>query len=187
MYFTTGSFSRTLPCSRSFITAPVVANTFVSEARSNIVSAVIASRFGRIERDPYALRHTIRPRDPTSKTPPGISSFAMDCSITESTSATRESLTTPDLAVAGLALCLASTALDAKQMKAAIIATVSIASIVFDFRIAGILAKLPVRNQFTSSPRVQRARVVAPQSVCYIQMSCARELQSKLRANDSQP
>ncbi len=43
---------RILPCSKSFISAGVVATTFVSEAMSKIVSSVIGSRAGTIARSP---------------------------------------------------------------------------------------------------------------------------------------
>ena len=55
-YFATGSFMRNFPCSQSCRIAVVVATTLVSEAQSNTVSIVIASRFGSIARLPYALR-----------------------------------------------------------------------------------------------------------------------------------
>ena len=52
IYFATGSFIRTLPCSINCMTAVVVAITLVSDARSKIVSTVISSRFGSSERWP---------------------------------------------------------------------------------------------------------------------------------------
>ena len=54
MNFDTGSLSRIRPSSTSFITLVVVATTLVSEARSKIVSSVIASAAGRSARCPMA-------------------------------------------------------------------------------------------------------------------------------------
>ena len=51
----TGSLSRMRPCSTNRITAVVVATTLVSEARSKIVSIVIASGAGTTARWPYAF------------------------------------------------------------------------------------------------------------------------------------
>jgi hypothetical protein len=56
------------PCSTSIITAGVVATTFVSDARSKIVSSVIASRDGTTARSPYALRQTTVSPRPTTTT-----------------------------------------------------------------------------------------------------------------------
>ena len=47
---------RMAPSSTSAITLGVVATTFVSDARSKMVSAVIGSRAGRTDRWPNALR-----------------------------------------------------------------------------------------------------------------------------------
>ena len=49
-YSATGSLMRNLPCSQSCMIAVVVATTLVSEAQSNTVSSVIASRRGTIAR-----------------------------------------------------------------------------------------------------------------------------------------
>jgi hypothetical protein len=49
----------------------------VSDAQSNTVSSVIASRRGSIARLPYALRYTTRPSCPTITTAPGICCCAM--------------------------------------------------------------------------------------------------------------
>ncbi len=90
MYFTAGSLRRSLPSSTSFITDAVVAKIFVRDARSKIVSTVIASRCGRIARDPYARRCTTRPLWLTSSTAPGISSRAIAL-LTMSSRCRRES------------------------------------------------------------------------------------------------
>src|SRR5712691_6338052 len=67
----TGSRSRILPCSTSCITLVVVATTLVSDARSKIVSSVIASGAGSTARRPNAPRYTTASPRPTSTTAPG--------------------------------------------------------------------------------------------------------------------
>jgi len=60
------------------MTLVAVATTFVSEARSKTVSAVIGSTVGATARFPYAFRNTTFPCRPTRTTAPGHSFFAID-------------------------------------------------------------------------------------------------------------
>src|SRR6185437_3519588 len=85
-YRLTGSFSRTLPSSYSFIIDMVVATHLVSDAISKIVSTVIRSRVGSSDRIPNAFRYTTCPSCPTSSTP-GISPCATAASISGSSTA----------------------------------------------------------------------------------------------------
>src|SRR6185436_3787364 len=73
MNVATGSVSRTRPPSTSVITLVVVATTLVSDARSKIVSSVIASAAGATARLPNARWYRIWSPRPTSTTAPGSS------------------------------------------------------------------------------------------------------------------
>ena len=68
----------------------VVATTFVNEAQSKIVSAVIFSGAGTSARFPYALRWTMRPLCPTMSTAPGSFFCVIARSIAASRSAEAE-------------------------------------------------------------------------------------------------
>ena len=83
-YSATGARSRTRPSSTSIITAVVVATTFVSEARSKIVSTVIGSLAGSTARRPNAFRYAVWPRLHTSTTAPGRSPSAIAASTAPS-------------------------------------------------------------------------------------------------------
>ncbi len=91
IYFATGSLMRNLPCSHSCMTAVVVAITFVSDAQSNTVSSVIASRRGSRARCPYAFRWTTFPSCPTIKTAPGICPSAIALLMMGSRALSRDS------------------------------------------------------------------------------------------------
>ena len=71
-YLATGSSSLILPASTSCNIAVVVATTFVSEARSKIVSVVITTFSGLRERYPKALRYMTFLRFPIRTTAPDI-------------------------------------------------------------------------------------------------------------------
>src|SRR5688572_16533089 len=71
MCVATRSLRRILPSSIRIIADVVVATTFVSEAASKIVSAVITSTFGSSARLPITFCHTTRSPRPTSTTAPG--------------------------------------------------------------------------------------------------------------------
>ena len=103
MNFATGSTSLMRPSSTSIITAVEVATTLVSEARSKIVSAVIASRVGTSARSPQALRNTMRSPWPTSTTAPGVSRAAIASWMTASSLARRAE--SNDEILAGVVFC----------------------------------------------------------------------------------
>src|SRR5690242_4147110 len=90
MKLATRSFSRTLPSSSSFITLVVVATTFVSDARSNIVSSVIGSTDGTRARCPTAFRYKTRLPRPMRTTAPGSFLSAIACSMRGGISSNRE-------------------------------------------------------------------------------------------------
>src|SRR4030042_5707797 len=71
-YLATGSSSLILPASTSCNMAVVVATTFVSEARSKIVSVVITIFSGLRERYPKVCRYMTFSRFPTRTTAPDI-------------------------------------------------------------------------------------------------------------------
>src|SRR5258708_698406 len=89
----TGSLRRIRPSSISFTTLVVVATTLVSEARSKIVSSVIASGDGRTARCPKARRYTIASPRPTTTTAPGNSWRAIPASTSGAIGAAPSSFT----------------------------------------------------------------------------------------------
>src|SRR4029453_4672937 len=73
MYKATGSASDTLPRSTRIIIDVAVATILVNDARSKIVSTVIAPRFVAIAPSPKALRYPMPPFGATRRTAPGVS------------------------------------------------------------------------------------------------------------------